>query len=54
MWTAWGAGGTGFRHVCVYRVLGDGTVELANQLEPVGELPDLPKMGLQMTVSGEV
>jgi beta-galactosidase len=48
-----GSKGTGFRHVCTYTVLSNGTVELDNRMEPVGDLPDLPKIGLQMTVSGE-
>ncbi len=47
-----GAKGAGFLHRCVYTILGDGTVGLDNSIEPIGELPILPKLGVQMVVSG--
>jgi beta-galactosidase len=40
--------GIGFRHTCAFTVRGDGSVALENHFEPVGNLPPLPKLGLQM------
>jgi beta-galactosidase len=44
--------GTGFLHIASYTVLGDGTVMTDHQVEPVGDLPALPKMGLLLGVDG--
>lgn len=44
--------GTGFYHTASYTVLGDGSVVVDNQFDPVGEMPPLPKIGLIMTVDG--
>ena len=37
--------GRGFFHRAVYTILGDGTVTVDNQFDPVGDLPQLPKTG---------
>ncbi len=47
-----GSKGRGFAHDCVYRVYPDGSVHLQNHLEPIGELPMLPRIGLMMTLAG--
>jgi beta-galactosidase len=47
-----GSKGRGFKHACAYTVFGDGSIHIDNTLEPVGDLPMLPKVGLQMTVAG--
>ncbi len=43
--------GAGFRQFANYTILGDGTVVLDSQLEPVGTLPPLPKIGFQMRLA---
>ncbi len=45
-----GSGDNGFRHTCVYTVLGSGAIFLDNDIQPLGELPILPKLGLRMTL----
>jgi beta-galactosidase len=40
--------GRGFFHRAVYTVLGDGSVTVDNELKTVGELPMLPRLGLEM------
>ena len=47
-----GSKGRGFRHECTYTVLRNGVIRIDNQVDPIGELPTLPKLGLQMTVAG--
>ncbi|MCP4640390.1 MAG: DUF4981 domain-containing protein [bacterium] len=47
-----GIKGRGFRHTATYTVLADGAVDVNNQIDPVGDLPTLPKLGVQMTVAG--
>lgn len=47
-----GSKGTGYLHTATYRFLADGGFEMDNLLEPVGELPPLPKLGLIMGVDG--
>lgn len=42
--------GAGFRHVAAYTVRGDGSIEMANRFEAVGDLPQLPKLGLRLTL----
>ena len=44
--------GNGFAYVAVYTILGDGTVVVDNQIDPVGTLPPLPKLGVRLTVPG--
>lgn len=43
---------SGFEHNCTYTVFGSGCIDVDNYIEPFGRLPDLPKLGLQMTVAG--
>lgn len=40
----------GFAHTCRYTVLGDGTVHVDNAIEPRGNLPNLPKLGVVMSL----
>ena len=47
-----GSKGRGFAHECTYTICPDGSVRLLNHLEPMGELPMLPRIGLRMTLSG--
>lgn len=44
---------SGFDHLCTYTVLGNGCIKVENDVKPFGELPVLPKIGLQMTLGGE-
>jgi beta-galactosidase len=44
--------GNGFLHTATYSVSGDGSIGVENRIEPVGTLPPLPKLGVQMTLSG--
>ncbi|NOZ57711.1 MAG: DUF4981 domain-containing protein [Calditrichaeota bacterium] len=41
----------GFNHRAVYTVYGNGWIHVANRIEPVGQLPVLPKLGVRMTVA---
>lgn len=43
----------GFNTVTTYTVYGSGDILIDLNVEPVGDLPVLPKLGLQMTVSGD-
>jgi beta-galactosidase len=45
-----GAKGSGFEHACSYTVFGDGSILLDNRIQPKGDPPPLPKLGLVMTV----
>lgn len=47
-----GSKGRGFAHDCTYTIYPDGSVHLRNHLEPMGELPMLPRVGLIMTLDG--
>jgi beta-galactosidase len=47
-----GSKGMGFFHTAAYTVLSDGTVVIDNSIEPTGDLPPLPKVGLIMRVDG--
>ena len=40
--------GRGFFHKAIYTVLGDGSVTVDNEFTPVGDLPQLPKIGLEI------
>lgn len=44
---------SGFEHTSTYTVFGNGCIQVDNDIKPFGELPVLPKIGLQMTVAGE-
>lgn len=45
-----GSKGRGFSHTCAYTVLGNGAVVMDNTVEPIGSLPDLPRVGLQIAL----
>ncbi|HEY3413048.1 MAG TPA: glycoside hydrolase family 2 TIM barrel-domain containing protein [Armatimonadota bacterium] len=45
-----GAKGRGFTHTCVYTVLGNGAIVMDNTVEPLGDLPVLPRVGLQLAL----
>ncbi len=47
-----GNNNAGFEHYCTYTIFGNGCINLDNRVEPFGELPILPKIGLVMTVDG--
>ncbi len=42
--------GAGFRHDCTYSVFGNGDVKVDNQIFPFGNLPDLPRLGVIMSI----
>jgi len=43
----------GFNHYVTYTVFGNGYIKTDNNIEPFGELPTLPKLGVYMKISGE-
>ncbi len=43
--------GAGFRHACTYAFQGDGALLLANEVEPLGDLPPLTRIGLRMLLA---
>lgn len=45
-----GAPGKGFVHRVTYRVFANGWIEVDNQVEPFGELPILPRLGVRMLI----
>ena len=42
-----------FFHNCTYSVMGNGMILVDNQIQPIGQVPTLPKIGLKMFLSGE-
>jgi beta-galactosidase len=42
----------GFAHTATYTIYGDGTIEVDNQVTPIGDVPPLPRLGLSMTLPG--
>lgn len=42
--------GTGFHHRTIYTVYADGALALDNLVTPIGELPPLPKLGIEFSV----
>jgi beta-galactosidase len=50
--TCQGTEDSGFEHHCTYTILGNGCIGVANGIQSFGHLPVLPKLGVQMTVSG--
>jgi len=46
--------GSGFDHTAIYTILGDGSVVVDNVLEPYGDLPPLPRIGLIGHFSGDL
>ncbi len=43
--------GRGFYHRAIYTILSDGSMTVDNQFDPVGDLPQLPKIGLDLRLS---
>lgn len=43
--------GRGFFHKAIYTILGDGSVTVDNEFTPVGDLPMLPKIGLDIRLA---
>lgn len=46
--------GSGFDHTAIYTILGDGSVAIDNVLEPYGDLPPLPRIGLIGHFAGDL
>ena len=46
-----GAKGCGFRHTTVYTMEADGSLTVANTVEPYGKLPPLPRLGVSLKLS---
>ncbi len=44
---------SGFEHRCIYTILGNGCIQIDNEIEPIGELPILPKLGVKMRITGD-
>ncbi len=44
----------GFEHRCVYTILANGWIRVKNMIKPFGKLPILPRLGVKMTISGEL
>lgn len=45
--------GSGFVHHVSYTILGDGRVVIDNDFEPIGDLPPLPKIGLEIQLGAD-
>jgi len=43
--------GRGFFHKAIYTILGDGSVTVDNEFTPVGDVPQLPKIGLEIRLN---
>lgn len=43
-----------FIHECLWTISGDGSIELDNKFTPVGELPELPRLGVVMALNSEL
>jgi beta-galactosidase len=43
-----------FIHDCLWTINGDGSIEMDNHFTPSGELPELPRLGVVMTLSGDL
>ncbi len=51
--TCCGTEESGVEHNCTYTVQGNGWIQVDNDIKPFGELPILPKLGVQLTVMGD-
>lgn len=45
--------GCGFIHTCLFTVFGNGWIDIQNDIVPYGSMPLLPKIGVQMMISGD-
>jgi beta-galactosidase len=43
----------GFEHIAFYNILGNGCIFMRNEIVPYGELPILPRVGLNMSINGD-
>ncbi|MDZ7373709.1 MAG: DUF4981 domain-containing protein [candidate division KSB1 bacterium] len=50
----WGTDSSGFDHRCRYTVFANGWIHVANEVDPFGKLPILPRLGVRMTVAGDL
>ncbi|MDR0700069.1 MAG: DUF4981 domain-containing protein [Tannerella sp.] len=41
-------------HECIWTIYGDGNIDMDNRFIPKGELPELPRLGIVMTLSGDL
>ena len=48
-----GTGDSGFEHLSEYTILGNGCIQINNEINLVGELPILPKLGVKMKLIGD-
>jgi len=44
---------SGFEHRSIYTIFGNGCIQVDNEIELVGELPVLPRLGVRMRVKGD-
>ena len=41
-------------HECIWMICGDGSIEMDHRFTPEGELPELPRLGVRMALSGDL
>jgi beta-galactosidase len=41
-------------HECIWTISGDGSIEMDNRFTPQGDLPELPRLGVVMALSGDL
>ena len=41
-------------HECIWTIEGNGSIEMNNRFTPTGDLPELPRLGIVMALSGEL
>ena len=41
-------------HECIWTIYGNGNIEMDNLFTPEGELPELPRLGIRMALTGEL
>ena len=45
--------GCGFTHTALFTVFGNGWIDVQNEMTPYGKMPLVPKIGVQMSVTGD-
>ncbi|MFW5980577.1 MAG: glycoside hydrolase family 2 TIM barrel-domain containing protein [Halanaerobiaceae bacterium] len=50
----YGKKNTGFHHYSIYQISGNGWIKLINKIEPYGDLPVLPRIGIKMKLNAEL
>lgn len=43
-----------FTHECIWRISGDGSIEVNNKFTPSGDLPELPRLGVVMSLNSDL